>query len=160
MAYFGRWDIRSTGFTIHIPGNSSFLPEFILLWWVFSSIPSGFYWWRQRSDVIVLSKSSQMLLNPIAPPPLIITFSLPCLGLGSDSENAEQKFFFENAIARLFFKTSSSIWFHFSCHWLNFRLNDQKHPKMYLYRKYIEWSASKSESFVRRVQTKLSLKSE
>ena len=92
--------------------------------------------------------------------PLITTFSLQCPDRRSDSETAEQKFFFENAIACLFFKLSSSIWFCFSCHWLNFYVNDQKHPKMYLYNKYIEWSASKSENFVRREQTKLSLKSE
>ena len=57
------------------------------------------------------------------------------------------KSFFENEIARLFFKTSSSIWSSFSWHWLNFHVNDQKHPKMYLYSKYIEWSASERKKF-------------
>ena len=90
-------------------------------------------------------------------PPLITTFSLPCPGWRSDSENTEQKFFWK---CELFFKLSSSIWFRFSCHWLNFHVNDQKHPKMYLYSKYIKWNASESENFVRREQTKLSLKSE
>ena len=51
-----------------------------------------------RCQLLVAKTAStlwaNLVLNPIMhrPPPLIITFSLPCLGLGSNSKNAEQKF--------------------------------------------------------------------
>ena len=53
----------------------------------------------------ILFSFVQILLNQSCPPPpLIITFSLPCPGLRSDNENAEQMFFFWKCDSALIFQ--------------------------------------------------------